>query len=741
MKNNHVLAQLGYALGTSAILAAAIYFYASNWGGLSRFEKFAPIMIGVIVLYGLSVFWGRKPERQFLSRLSLLACCISFGIGVALIGQTYNSHADSYRLFTVWLIPAILFSILSRWQPFYILSFILANLAYYFYFFPSVGLGGDHPEGYKALLWSGLVVLNGILYFVTRYNKISSSSIQFMSFMAVHAILWKLSNSLEFGIYGWLFNLPLIALLVFSIWVFHQRQERLYLLFTGLWVSAFAVLKYAELAAEYFNDGLFFMLGFVFVGLFIWGNIKFVNYLKKLVPTEDHTEGSEGPEQVDKAGRSEFSRWVIRVLTLSVISIGTIIGTLTLLGFITVVLDIADPQYALTFFGAASVLIMIVARGANSVFRYTLLSMGFLVGIISATLMDSEMTLLLIYLVMAILGFIFNIGTIQRIYFFLIAEIIAVILLFELMDDHVAALSITTAIVLAAALISQYIPTGTLARPLLYAGFPSFLLQFFILTFVTESTIYYMCNALFFLVVTGLVVYTRRHHIPWMFAFSIGFWAAFIVYKYYDTAWKLLHKSMSLAVIGVLILLVTAWYERRVRAIDPELYAEAAEAGVSHLGYRAWLIASVVVLQLVLLGVQIGTSEKLLAEGRTIKLELLPIDPRSMLQGDYVRLRYDIAESPISPDDENNYREKISVALAPDAQGVYRFQSILKPGDSLREGEVRINGRLDYSRIVYGIESFFVPEGTGLEVERTAKFAEVKVAANGDAILVRLLPE
>jgi uncharacterized membrane-anchored protein/uncharacterized membrane protein len=739
MKNNHVLAQLGYALGTSAILAAAIYFYASNWGALTRFEKFAPIVIGVIVLYGLSVFWGRKPERLFLSRLSLLACCISFGIGVALIGQTYNSHADSYRLFAIWLIPALLFSVLSRWQPFYILSYVLAHLAYYFYFFPSIGLGGGHPEGYEITLWLGMVLLNGGLYALVRLRKLRSPAIQLMSFMVVNAIMWRLSNSLDFETYGWLFNFPLVVLLGISVWIFHRQKDRLYLMLVGVWVSAFAVLKYAELASEFFNDELFFILGIVFVGLFIWGNIKFVNYLKKLAPAEDPTEEQAEDGKPASGGRSEFARWAIRVLTVSVISIGTIIGTITLAGFISVVLDISDPQYALTFFGAASVLVMIAARGANSVFRYTLLSIGFLVGVGSAMGMDSQTILLLIYLVMAVLGFFVNVGIIQRVYFFLIAEVITAFLLFDVIEDHVTALAILTGAVLAAAAASRFASTRSLERPLLYAGFPSFLLNFFILTFVTESVVYYVCNALFFFVVTGLVVYTRRQHIPWMFAFSIGFWAAYIVYKYYDTAWKLLHKSMSLAVIGVLILLATVWLERRIRSVEGTLPTDGA--GLPLLGARAWLIAIVVVLQLAMLGMQIGTSEKLLAEGRLIKLELLPIDPRSMLQGDYVRLRYEISEPSSISLDDNSYREKVSVAVAPDAQGVYRFQSILKPGDSLDAGQVRMNGEYDYSRIVYGIESFFVPEGTGLEVERTAKFAEVKVAANGDAILVRLLPE
>ena len=35
--------------------------------------------------------------------------------------------------------------------------------------------------------------------------------------------------------------------------------------------------------------------------------------------------------------------------------------------------------------------------------------------------------------------------------------------------------------------------------------------------------------------------------------------------------------------------------------------------------------------------------EKLLSDGHLILLKLAPVDPRSLMQGDYMRLRYDIS--------------------------------------------------------------------------------------------------
>ncbi len=86
-------------------------------------------------------------------------------------------------------------------------------------------------------------------------------------------------------------------------------------------------------------------------------------------------------------------------------------------------------------------------------------------------------------------------------------------------------------------------------------------------------------------------------------------------------------------------------------------------------------------------------------------------------------------------------KKKITIVLAPNlATGVYEYRRVYTKGETLAPGEVRLNGnKIGYEGIEYGIETYFIPEGTGRVYERDAKFAEVKVSAGGDAILVRLL--
>ena len=51
-----------------------------------------------------------------------------------------------------------------------------------------------------------------------------------------------------------------------------------------------------------------------------------------------------------------------------------------------------------------------------------------------------------------------------------------------------------------------------------------------------------------------------------------------------------------------------------------------------------------------------------------------------------------------------------------------------------------MNGKVKkWGRVYFGIENFFVGEGTGLEVERKAKYAKIKVTSKGDAFITELL--
>ena len=146
----------------------------------------------------------------------------------------------------------------------------------------------------------------------------------------------------------------------------------------------------------------------------------------------------------------------------------------------------------------------------------------------------------------------------------------------------------------------------------------------------------------------------------------------------------------------------------------------------------------VVAGQLVFLLGFIAVKEVALRTGTEVVLQTVPVDPRSLLQGDYAVLDYEIADLPPFMRDEP-IGETIYVVLK-DEGNVWtgaRYSASLRSV----EGEIYIKGRVDrQGHSDFGIRTYFVPEGTGHIIEGAQ---DVKVAVNldseGNAIIKQIL--
>lgn len=101
--------------------------------------------------------------------------------------------------------------------------------------------------------------------------------------------------------------------------------------------------------------------------------------------------------------------------------------------------------------------------------------------------------------------------------------------------------------------------------------------------------------------------------------------------------------------------------------------------------------------------------------GESILVRTAPVDPRDLLRGQYMRLRYPFNQASDALDLQPN--QTVWVLLRPQSNGEQAFHapvdySTTKP-TSLRSGDVLIRGRAERGRrVVFGIEKYFVPEGT-----------------------------
>ncbi len=149
-------------------------------------------------------------------------------------------------------------------------------------------------------------------------------------------------------------------------------------------------------------------------------------------------------------------------------------------------------------------------------------------------------------------------------------------------------------------------------------------------------------------------------------------------------------------------------------------------------------------LVLGLANVSIWRYERVVSSGRPVLLELAPVDPRSLIQGDYTRLRYaDTALPP--PGTAAALPRHGTLVLRLDAHGVGRFARV-DDGTPLAADEVRLRyRRLDdpddaAARLRIAPNAFFFQEGRAGLYEN-ARYGVLHVDATGRSVLVGLADE
>jgi uncharacterized membrane-anchored protein len=125
--------------------------------------------------------------------------------------------------------------------------------------------------------------------------------------------------------------------------------------------------------------------------------------------------------------------------------------------------------------------------------------------------------------------------------------------------------------------------------------------------------------------------------------------------------------------------------------------------------------------------------EMTLQSGTLMLLELAPVDPRSLMQGDYMALRYKIAQAI----DEGSLPKDGALMVSVDDKSVATFKRLHVSGVPLAPGERLLRYRIRANGVRLGAESFFFQEGHAMYYNG-AKYGELRVADSGDSVLVGL---
>jgi len=153
---------------------------------------------------------------------------------------------------------------------------------------------------------------------------------------------------------------------------------------------------------------------------------------------------------------------------------------------------------------------------------------------------------------------------------------------------------------------------------------------------------------------------------------------------------------------------------------------------------RRLIIAVAGVIILIAGNTAIFQKQELLATGRSVLLELAPVDPRSLMQGDYMALRFKVSNDAFRGRDGLTLDDG-RLVLAVDERNVGKFVRF-DDRTPLGTQEIVMRYRVRAGTPKFGTNAFFFQEGDA-GLYSGARYGEFKVSPSGDAILTAMRNE
>ncbi|MGN7612116.1 DUF2157 domain-containing protein [Magnetococcales bacterium HHB-1] len=214
--------------GITLLLASAFFFFAYNWHSMPSWFKLATTETLLIIALALAYTLGINSKK---GHLALLSGTLLVGLFLAVFGQTYQTGADSYMLFTAWAALTMPWVMLSRRAPNWLAWIVVINLAAFFY--------GDQEFAHQNeffIIYTALALLNSFFLLLKeaiaffkkqpwlsgRYSRIALT-IAALGFIYIPIIItmFDAESMPPYGGWIWLVNL-LMHLLIF--WFFILKQ-------------------------------------------------------------------------------------------------------------------------------------------------------------------------------------------------------------------------------------------------------------------------------------------------------------------------------------------------------------------------------------------------------------------------------------------------------------------------------------------------------------------------------------
>lgn len=210
---------------------------------------------------------------------------------------------------------------------------------------------------------------------------------------------------------------------------------------------------------------------------------------------------------------------------------------------------------------------------------------------------------------------------------------------------------------------------------------------------------------------------------------------------YYTLAWSLADKALLLVSIGA-ALGALAWLASRTAL--PAEAATAAAPAARIVWWKSKRLAGIGLAGVATLLVANGAifdKENTIRHGQPVFVRLAPVDPRSLMQGDYMQLNFALPDRPDRADGPGYGKQRPTVLVRPDPKlpSAYTLHlpSVFEPR---QDSDLEVPLSAKDGNWVFVTDAWFFKEGDA-EKFAQARYGEFRILPNGSALLVGMADE
>lgn len=189
--------------GTAFLISGIFFFFAFNWADLPRVVQFGLLQFSVVLTATLAFFYRLE---TWAGRAFLITAMMLIGTTLAVVGQAYQTGADAYNLFVIWLLLISGWVLISGWNVPWLIALILANVILVTYWVQVVGFREEF------MLTRILVALNLIFYIgwdgLRQILRLSFLEWRWHLYLPALAVIGLISAWMLILTWGWMREIP-----------------------------------------------------------------------------------------------------------------------------------------------------------------------------------------------------------------------------------------------------------------------------------------------------------------------------------------------------------------------------------------------------------------------------------------------------------------------------------------------------------------------------------------------------